>query len=78
MNPDLLWVPSLKLREGESLLITLQKKEASPALSQARSQNPYPLTVEIIICGIGKSQMQEGLATWATKHTIFRKTSKNI
>lgn len=33
--------------------------------------------MEIIICGIGKSQMQEGLATWATKHMTFRKTSKN-
>lgn len=40
MNPDLKWAPSLKLREGEGLLITLQKKGASPALSQARSQNP--------------------------------------
>lgn len=76
MNLDLIWEPSLKLREEESLLITLQKNEASPALSQARSQSPYTLTVEIIICEIGKSQMQERLATWPTKHMTFRKTSK--
>lgn len=40
MNPDLIWAPSLKLRAGKRILITLQKKEAAPVLSQARSQRP--------------------------------------
>lgn len=40
MNPDLIWGPSLKLRAGKRILITLQKKEAAHVLSQARSQSP--------------------------------------
>lgn len=47
MNPDLKWAPSLKLREGEGLLITLQKKRSFPCPKPSKISEP--LTVEIII-----------------------------